>query len=96
VVAIDDVIPHDATVGFRFVLAKDKPNVSWDDQRRRAQLYQFALPHHRFVRDYGIDDDVGPYVFAPTNDKILKAAGGRILWTDPKLKVSLWLEPAAR
>ena len=96
VVAIDDLIPHDATIGFRFVREADKPNVSWDDQRRRAQLYQFALPHHPFERDRGIDDDVGPYVFAPTNDKILRAAGGRVLWTDPKVKVSLWLEPAAR
>ena len=34
-------------------------------------------------------------VFAPTNDKILKAAGGTILWTDPRVKVSLWLEPAS-
>lgn len=96
VVAIDELIPHDATIGFRFVREADKPNVSWDDQRRRAQLYQFALPHHPFERDRGIDDDVGPYVFAPTNDKILRAAGGRVLWTDPKVKVSLWLEPASR
>jgi hypothetical protein len=95
VVAIDEVIPHDATIGFRFVRESDKPNVSWDDQRRRAQLYQFALPHPRFERDRGLDDDVGPYVFAPTNDKLLKAAGGRILWTDPRVKVSLWLEPAS-
>ena len=95
VVAIDDLIPRDATIGFRFVLEADKPNVTWDDQRRRAQLYQFALPHHRFERDRGIDDEVGPYVFAPTNDKILKAAGGTILWTDPKVKVSLWREPAS-
>ena len=71
------------------------PASRWDDQRRRAQLYQFALPHHLFERDRGLDDDVGPYVFAPTNDKILKAAGGRILWTDPKIKVSLWKEPSS-
>jgi hypothetical protein len=96
VLAIDELIPHDATIGFRFVREADKPNVSWDDQRRRAQLYQFALPHHPFERDRGIDDEVGPYVFAPTNDKILRTAGGRVLWTDPKVKVSLWLEPASR
>ena len=83
VVEIDELIPHDATIGFRFVPAKEKPNVSWDDQRRRAQLYQFALPHHSFERDYGTDDDVGPYVFAPTSDKLLRAAGARVLWTDP-------------
>jgi len=94
VTAIDDLVPPDATLGFRFVLAADKPGVSWDDQRRRAQLYQFALPHHLFERDRGINDDVGPYVFAPTNDKILKAAGGKVLWTDPKVKVSLWEEPS--
>jgi hypothetical protein len=94
VTAIDDLIPPDATLGFRFVLAADKPGESWDDQRRRAQLYQFALPHHLFERDRGINDGVGPYVFAPTNDKILSAAGGKILWTDPKVKVSLWEEPS--
>jgi hypothetical protein len=95
VIAIDDIVPPDATLGFRFVLAADKPGVTWDDQRRRAQLYQFTLPHHLFQRDRGLDDDVGPYVFAPTNDKILKAAGGTILWTDPKIKVSLWKEPSS-
>lgn len=95
VVAIDELVPPDATLGFRFVLAADKPGVTWDDQRRRAQLYQFALPHHPFQRDRGLDDDVGPYVFAPTNDKILKTAGGTILWTDPNVKVSLWEEPAS-
>ncbi len=95
VTAIDEIVPPDATLGFRFVLAADKPGVTWDDQRRRAQLYQFALPHHLFERDRGIDDDVGPYVFAPTNDKILKAAGAEILWTDPKIKVSLWKEPSS-
>ena len=31
VVAIDDLIPHDATLGFRFVREADKPGVSWDD-----------------------------------------------------------------
>jgi hypothetical protein len=96
VTAIDDLIPPDATLGFRFVLAADKPGVSWDDQRRRAQLYQFALPHHLFLRDRGVNDGVGPYVFAPTNDKILQAAGGKILWTDPKVKVSQALDAVAK
>jgi hypothetical protein len=95
VVAIDELIPPDAPIGVRFVREKDKPNVTWDDQRRRAQLYQFALPHHRFDRDQGLDDDVGPYVFAPSNDKILREAGGEILWTDPKVKLSLWREPTS-
>ena len=95
VVAIDELIPPDAPIGVRFVREKDKPNVTWDDQRRRAQLYQFALPHHRFDRDHGLTDGVGPYVFAPSNDKILRDAGGEILWTDSKVKLSLWREPTS-
>jgi hypothetical protein len=95
VVAIDEVIPPDAPIGVRFVREADKPNVTWDDQRRRAQLYQFALPGHRFERDRGLDDGVGPYVFAPSNDKILREAGGEILWTDPKVRLALWREPTS-
>jgi hypothetical protein len=94
VVAIDAIIPRDAPIGFRFVPASDHPRVSWDDQRRRAQLYQFALPGHRFERDRGIDDGVGPYVFAPAGDPVMKAAGATVLWTDPKVQEALWLEPA--
>jgi hypothetical protein len=95
VVEIDELIPPDATIGFRFVPAKDKPGVSWDEQRRRAQLYQFALPHHLFERDHGTDDDVGPYVFAPSNDELMREAGAKRLWTDPKVKLSLWQEPTS-
>jgi hypothetical protein len=95
VVAIDELIPPDATIGFRFVPAKDKPGVSWDEQRRRAQIYQFALPHHRFERDRGTDDEIGPYVFAPSNDTLMREAGATILWTDPKVKLSLWEEPTS-
>ena len=50
------------------------------------------------VKQAGLVDTLnkaeGLTVFAPTNDKILKAAGGEILWTDPKIKVSLWKEPS--
>jgi hypothetical protein len=94
VVAIDELIPPDAPIGVKFVREKDKPNVSWDDQRRRAQLYQFALPGHRFSRDNGLDDDVGPYVFAPSNDAALREAGAEILWVESqRVKMALWKEP---
>ena len=77
VVEIDELIPHDAPIGFRFVPAKEKPGVSWDEQRRRAQLYQFALPHHSFERDYGTDDDIGPYVFAPDQRQAVASCRGQ-------------------
>jgi hypothetical protein len=92
VVAIDELLPADAPLGVKFVRDSDYPAASWDDQRRRAQLYQFALPHHRFLRDRGLDDDVGPYVFAPLGDKQLSASGAKVLWRDPKVKVALWME----
>jgi hypothetical protein len=93
VTEIEEIVPPGTTIGIRFVREKDKPLVTWDDQRRRAQIYQFALPDYKIVRDYGTDDSVGPYVFAPLNDKLMKEAGAELLWTDPSVKESLWLEP---
>jgi hypothetical protein len=95
VTEIEEFVPEGATLGVRFVREKDNPNITWDDQRRRAQLYQFALPDRVFARDTGLDDGVGPYVFAPSNDKILREAGGRILWTDDRVRMALWEEPTS-
>jgi hypothetical protein len=90
---VEEFVPPGAPIGFKFVPEKENPSITWDDQRRRAQLYQFALPHHQFSRDHGLDDEVGPYVFAPTNDPEMKAAGAELLWTEPRVKLSLWKEP---
>jgi hypothetical protein len=87
------ILPKGVTVGFKFVKESEHPTVNWDDQRRRAQLYQFYLPDYEFVRDRGVDDSVGPYVFAPTKDKDLIAAGAKLLWTEPGIPMGLWLEP---
>ena len=43
--------------------------------------------------DLGLDDDVGPHVFAPTYDRLLTEGGGKVLWEDPQVPISLWLEP---
>jgi hypothetical protein len=93
---IRDEVPDGAVLGIRFVRDDDDdtPPISWDDQRRRGQVYQFALPDHRFVRDGGPDDDVGPWVFAPLGDRLMKASGAELVWTDPKVKFGLWKEHA--
>ena len=93
VIAIDSLIPPDVTLGAKFVRDADHPKVSWDDQRRRIQLYQFSLPDHLVVRDHGSDDDVGPYVFAPVGDPEMVRVGATILWRDPRLQYALWREP---
>jgi hypothetical protein len=92
---IDELIPPDATLGVKFVRDADYPKVDWDDQRRRIQLYQFSLPGHLVLRDRGVDDGVGPYVFAPVGDRELTAAGATVIWKDPKIQYALWQEPAA-
>ena len=92
---IDDLIPPDATLGVKFVREADYPKVEWDDQRRRIQLYQFSLPGHLVLRDRGVDDAVGPYVFAPVGDRELTAAGAKVIWKDPKIQYALWQEPTA-
>lgn len=93
VAEIDEKIPPDAVLGVKFVPDSEHPKVKWDDQRRRIQIYQFALPHHLVVRDYGLDDSVGPYVFAPLDDKEMTAAGAKVLWKEPGLMYGLWQEP---
>ena len=93
VVAIDRLVPPDATLGVKFVRDADYPKVGWDDQRRRIQLYQFSLPDHLVLRDRGLDDGVGPYVFAPLEDPELEAAGATVLWRDPRMQYALWREP---
>ena len=92
---IDELIPPDATLGVKFVRDADYPKVEWDDQRRRIQLYQFSLPGRRVLRDHGVDDAVGPYVFAPVGDRELTAAGAKVIWKDPKIQYALWQEPTA-
>lgn len=96
VTAIEDgIVPPGEPIGFRFVRDADHPTASWDDQRRRGQLYQMYLPDRIFLRDRGVDDDVGPYVFAPVDDPEMVEAGAEVLWTDPRVKIALWREPTS-
>ena len=62
-------------------------------QMAYALAYQWHLPEYRFVLDNGPKDDIGPYVFAVTNDALLMRDGGTILWEDPDRWMALWLEP---
>lgn len=93
VAAIEDLVPPGEVLGVKFVPDAEHPKVKWDDQRRRLQIYQFALPDRLVVRDAGVDDAVGPYVFAPIGDKELAAAGAKVLWKDPSIMYGLWQEP---
>lgn len=90
--AVDELIPADAQIGVLMVPNSEDPSVPWDRQRQRYQLYQLYLPDHRFVRDRGPDDSFGPYVFAPSGDPTLRAAGATPLWTDPAERITLWRE----
>lgn len=92
----DGIVPPGEPIGFRFVRDADGPTASWDDQRRRGQLYQMYLPDRQFLRDRGVDDAVGPYVFAPVGDPELVDAGAEVLWTDPRVQIALWREPSDR
>ncbi len=95
VTAIEDLVPPGEEIGVKFVRDADDPEVEWDDQRRRIQLYQFSLPDRVVVRDRGVDDGVGPFVFAPIGDQELTAAGAKVVWKDPRIKYALWEEPVS-
>jgi hypothetical protein len=77
------------------VSSSQDPVVGWVAQRQRYQLYQLYLPERTFQRDRGVDDDVGPYVFAPLRNPDLVAAGAELLWTDPAVRIGLWKEPTS-
>jgi hypothetical protein len=95
VTAVEGLLPPGETVGIRFVPDSQDPSISWVTQRQRAQLYQFYLPDHLFLRDRGTGDSVGPYVFAPVGDAELLAVDAVVLWTDRAGETALWREPAS-
>ncbi len=94
VTAVDAIVPPGEPLGVRPVPNSRDPVVKWVPQRQRFQLYQLFLPERSFVRDRGVDDDVGPYVFAVLDDPELLEAGARVVWRDPGLRIGLWQEPA--
>lgn len=81
------------TLGFHFVPPDEPSWVLQSAQRRAYQLYQFYLWDHDIVIDRGLQDDVGPYVFAPREDPDLVAAGATPLWESTTTGMVLWREP---
>lgn len=90
---VDAMLPDGSTVAVRPVPTSQDPVVKWVPQRQRFQLYQLYLPERTFLRDRGVDDEIGPYVFAPLHDPELVDAGATLLWTDPSIRIGLWEEP---
>jgi hypothetical protein len=93
VTEVDALLPSGATVAVRPVPSSQDPGVEWVSQRQRYQLYQLYLPERTFLRDRGVDDDVGPFVFAPLDDSDLLDAGATVIWRDPNIRIGLWEEP---
>jgi hypothetical protein len=90
---VEELVPEGAPLAVRTISSSEDPAVSWTTQRQRYQVYQFFLPDRVVLRDRGLDDDVGPYVFAPLGTEDLVEAGAELLWTDPSVKIGLWREP---
>ena len=90
---VDDLVPAGVALAVRTIPSSQDPVVNWTTQRQRYQVYQFYLSDRIVLRDRGLDDDVGPYVFAPLGTDDLVEAGAELLWTDPSVKIGLWREP---
>jgi hypothetical protein len=93
VAEVDSLVPPGLPVAVRPVPNSEDPVVEWVPQRQRYLLYQLFLPQRSFLRDRGVDDDVGPYVFAPLSDPTLVDAGAEVIWRDPRSRIALWKEP---
>jgi hypothetical protein len=92
---IEQLVPPDVAIGFRFVPFDESRLLPPLAQNVRLQLYQFYLPGRQFERDLGFDDGVGPYVFAPTLNAEYVESDAVLLWRDPDVALGLWLEPSA-
>jgi hypothetical protein len=90
---VDELVPAGATLAVRTIPSSQDPVVDWTTQRQRYQVYQFYLADRIVLRDHGLDDDIGPYVFAPLGTDDLVEAGAALLWTDPSVRIGLWREP---
>ena len=88
----DGILPPGEVVGYRFIPDMYGPSAPLSLQGAYSFLYQWFLPDHEFRTDGGLSDDVGPYVFAPTNDPLLLATGATLLWTDATIEIGLWKE----
>lgn len=93
VATVNEIVPPGLPVAVRPVPSSREPVVNWVPQRQRYMLYQLYLPERTFLRDRGVDDDIGPYVFAPLRDPDLLDVGAELVWTDPGIQVGLWKEP---
>ncbi|MFW2332349.1 hypothetical protein [Ilumatobacter sp.] len=91
--AVGDVVPEGEPLGFKFVPVDEPSLVFLPTQQRLAQIYQMYLPDHPFSVDTGLDDDVGPYVFAPKANDALVAGGAEVVWLDERSGMALWQEP---
>jgi len=86
------VLPAGVPVRGRF--AKDS-EVSVGLQRLRASLYEFYLPENPMYVDGRVPDGrETPYVFAPVDDRAMRAAGAELVWRDPEVDIGLWVEAA--
>lgn len=93
VAEVDDLLPPGAVIGVKTVPSSQDPEVTWVGQRQRFQVYQLYLPDRTFVRDRGLDDEHGPYVFAPVRDPELTEAGAEVIWRDSAARIALYVEP---
>lgn len=89
--AIRSIVPSREEIGVRFVPDRLQPSLPAAQQLAYALYYAWELDDYRFRKDFG-DDDVGPYVLAPTNDPLFLDAGATVLWRDPYAEMALWYE----
>jgi hypothetical protein len=86
-------IVFDRPIGVSIMPDEYGPALDSDRQVLTALNYEWYLPELYFVFDNGPSDQVGPYVFAVSNDALLTREGGEIVWQDPTWPVALWREP---
>ena len=92
VTEVRDVLADAGNVGVALVPSSADPSVSPFHQLAYTLAYQWYLPEVAMSVDLGLNDDVGPYVFSPSENSLLLPGAGVVIWEDPERKMALWKE----
>lgn len=94
ILELADGPPPGSEIGVLLMPDALDPVISRFTQRVAVWSYQLYLPEYRFSLDNGLDNDVGPYVFAVDNDRLLTLEGGKRVWEHSTMAMALWKEPS--
>lgn len=90
VVEIRDFLEGSEPIGFSIVMPEFGAQADPLAQQTWGYSFQWYLPGVEFRTDRGLNDGVGPFVFAGHNDIFMNLSGSEVVWSHPASGFNLW------